>query len=96
MEFKAIIHAVRETEITHYTCMAHQVNRAARYSSGTGDFAVNQNEELGKVLRKLHEINARVYRNEQRLKILFKVQEEKRRYVFDVGFFVIFHQLSRL
>ncbi len=81
MEFRAIVAEVRETDIRHYTCFAHQVNRSAKYASGTGDFKENKNEELSTVLVKMHEINARVYRNEQRLKVLFRIQEEKNRQV---------------
>jgi hypothetical protein len=78
-EFKAIVAVTRENHITHYTCMAHQVNRAARYASGSGDFVNNANVELSAVLKKMHEINARVYRSESRLKVLFKVQQERGR-----------------
>lgn len=81
MEFRSITSAVRAIEIRHYTCLAHQVNRSAKYSSGTGDFKHNANERLSRVLNKMHEINGRVYRSEKRLKVLFAVQKEKGRKV---------------
>jgi hypothetical protein len=79
MEFQAMMDAVKTDSIRHYTCYAHQVNRAAKFGSGTGDFVVNENQELSAVLKKLHEINGRVYRSEARLKVLFAVQAEKKR-----------------
>ena len=79
MEFMAITSAARETDIRTYVCLVHQVNRSAKWASGTGDFRENQNLDLSNVLKKLHEINARVYRNESRLKVLFKVQKDKHR-----------------
>lgn len=79
MEFQAMMDATKSSSIRHYTCYAHQVNRAAKLSSGTGDFVVNENKELSDVLKKLHEINGRVYRSEARLKILFAVQAKKNR-----------------
>jgi hypothetical protein len=81
MEFQYMMDAVKASSIRHYTCYAHQVNRAAKYASGTGDFKEQRNIELYKVLKKLHEINGRIYRNEKRLKILFAVQTKKKRYV---------------
>jgi hypothetical protein len=81
MEFQAMTDATKADSIRHYTCYAHQVNRAARYASGTGDFKQNNNEELGNVIKKLHEINAPVFRSETRLKVLFQVQKDKERYV---------------
>lgn len=81
MEFQAITSCLKEERnIRHYVCMAHQVNRSAKYASGTGDFRENANEELSSVLKKMHEINGRVYRSETRLKVLFAVQKEKNRY----------------
>jgi hypothetical protein len=68
-----------DRDIRHYVCMAHQVNRSAKYASGTGDFRFNQNPELGALLKKMHEINGRIYRSETRLKVLFAVQKEKNR-----------------
>ena len=79
MEFQAMTNAVKKEKIRHYTCYAHQVNRSAKYASGTGDFKTPANVELAKVLKKLHEINGRVYRNEARLKVLFAVQVKKNR-----------------
>ena len=81
LEFQQRIRDRRSTDIEHYTCMAHQVNRSAKFSSGTGDFAYNANEKLSSVIRKMHEINGRVFRNEGRLKVLYQVQKEKNRYV---------------
>jgi hypothetical protein len=81
MEFRAISSTMRETEISHYVCYAHQVNRAAKFASGTGDFVKNENEELSRVLKKMHDINGWIFRNETRLKILFAVQKEHNRYV---------------
>lgn len=79
--FEAVTDAVRESSISHYTCLAHQVNRAAKFATGTGDFKSNENLELSEVIRKMHEINGRIYRNEKRLKVLFQVQKERNRYV---------------
>lgn len=79
MEFQAITSEVRQTAIRHYVCFAHQVNRSAKYASGTGDFSVNQNEELSSVLQKTHDINGRIFRNETRLKVLFAIQRERNR-----------------
>jgi hypothetical protein len=53
------------------------VNKAANYASGTGDFVQNNNAELGKVTKKMHKINASVYRSETRLKVLFQVQKTR-------------------
>ena len=78
-EFQLIASAAKESDIAHYTCLAHQVNRAARWASGMGDFKENRNEELSLVLRKMHEINGRIYRNEKRLKVLYAVQQERKR-----------------
>jgi hypothetical protein len=77
--YKAITESLRETEIEHYTCFAHQVNRSAKFASGTGDFKDNANEELSAVIQKLHEINGRIYRNEGRLQVLYGVQNERGR-----------------
>jgi hypothetical protein len=52
MEFQAMTDATKADSIRHYTCYAHQVNRAAKYASGTGDFVQNNNAELGKVTKK--------------------------------------------
>jgi hypothetical protein len=79
MEFQAMTDAVKASSIRHYTCLAHQVNRSAKYASGTGDFKIPANTELAKVMKKMHEINGRVYRNETRLKVLFAVQTKKNR-----------------
>jgi hypothetical protein len=82
LEFQASTSYLKESrEIFHYICMAHQVNRSARYASGTGDFRMNKNIELSTVLKKMHEINGRIYRNETRLKVLFDVQKGQNRYV---------------
>ena len=81
MEFNAIIAAARQDDITHYICMAHQVNRAAKWASGTGGYTKNMNEELSQTLEKMHEINGKIYRNEKRLKVLYDVQRQKKRYV---------------
>jgi hypothetical protein len=84
MEFQAITSKLKEDgDIRHYVCMAHQVNRSAKYASGTGDFRLNRNEELSSVLKKMHEINGRVYRSETRLKVLFQVQKANKRYVLN-------------
>jgi hypothetical protein len=88
--FTAVAGAVRETPIQTYVCLAHQVNRSARYASGTGDFRRNINEDLSAVLKKMHEINGRIYRNETRLKILFQVQKDKNRYASVYGFVLAF------
>jgi hypothetical protein len=77
MEFQAMTDAVKASSIHHYTCFAHQVNRSAKYASGTGYFKTPANTELAKVMKKMHEINGRVYRNETRLKVLFAVQTKK-------------------
>jgi hypothetical protein len=71
--------AVKADSIRHYTCYAHQVNRSARYASGTRDFKDTDNVELAEVLKKMHEINAHVYRSETRLKVLFQVQKQRER-----------------
>jgi hypothetical protein len=81
MEFQAMTDALKADSIRHYTCYAHQVNRSAKYASGTEDFKENKNVELAKVLKKMHKINARVYRSETRLKVLFEVQKQRERYV---------------
>jgi hypothetical protein len=73
MEFQAMMDATKSSSIRHYTCYAHQVNRSAKFASGTGDFVANENRELSDVLKKLHEINGRFFRSEARLKILFAV-----------------------
>ena len=86
--FSAGVGENRPTAIRTYVCLAHQINRSARYASGMGDFRVNQNEDLSDVWRKMHEINGRVYRNETRLKVLFQVQKDKNRYVCVSLFFV--------
>ena len=77
--FKAVTAYMRETDIQHFTCFAHQVNRSARFASGTGDFVMSQNENLAFVLRKLHDINSRIYRNEKRLQVLYDVQQQRNR-----------------
>jgi hypothetical protein len=64
MEFKAMTNAVKDSSIRHYTCYAQKVNRSAKYALGTGDFKSPANIELAKVLKKLHEINSRVFCNE--------------------------------
>ena len=74
MEFKAVTDYMRETSVQHFTCFAHQVNRSARFASGTGDFIRSENEDLAFVLKKLHDINSRIFRNEKRLKVLYDVQ----------------------
>ena len=77
--FEEITRHMRSSLMAHYICMAHQVNRAAKFASGTGDFKENANEELSAVLRKMHDINGRIFRNEERLKVLYKVQKERNR-----------------
>jgi hypothetical protein len=81
INFWAMTDATKADSIRHYTCYAHQVNRAAKYALGTGDFVQNNNAELGKVIKKMHKINARVYRSETCLKVLFQVQKDKEWYV---------------
>jgi hypothetical protein len=77
MEFQAMTDAVKASSICHCTCFAHQVNRSAKYASGTGDFKTPANTELAKVMKKLHKINGHVYRNKTRSKVLFAVQTKK-------------------
>ena len=79
MEYKAILAAMKAKDITHYTCYAHQVNRSAKFASGTGDYVENSNVELSVVLKKMHEINSRIFRNESRLKVLYQVQKDRNR-----------------
>jgi hypothetical protein len=80
LEFQALTSELKQDrEMRHYVCMAHQVNRSAKYASGTGNFSVNKNEELSAVLRKMHDINGRIFRSETCLKVLFQVQKEKKR-----------------
>jgi hypothetical protein len=79
MEFQAMTNVVKESSIRHYTCFAHQVNRSAKFASGTGDFKNQANLELAKVLKKMHEINGRIHRSETRLKVLFGVQTKRKR-----------------
>jgi hypothetical protein len=63
------------------------VNRSAKYTFlGTGDFCRNKNEELLAVLKKMHEINGRVYCSETQLKVLF--EEEKKGHVLLSSCFV--------
>jgi hAT family C-terminal dimerisation region len=81
LEFRAITDYLREHSISHYVCFAHQVNRSARYASGTGDFVENPNEDLSGVLNKMHEINSRITRSEKRLRILYEEQRRKNRKV---------------
>jgi hypothetical protein len=77
LEFQAMTDATKADSIWHYTCYAHQINQAAKYASGTGDFKDNKNVKLGNVIKKLHKINACVYCSETRLQLLFKVQKDK-------------------
>jgi hypothetical protein len=78
LEFQGITSGLKETRnISHSVYMAHKVNRSAKYASGTGDFCINQNPELAAILKKMHEINGRIYRSKARLNILFQVQREK-------------------
>jgi hypothetical protein len=80
LEFQGITLGLKETRnISHYICMAHQVNWLAKYASGTGDFRINQNPELAAILKKMHEINGRIYCSKACLKVLFQVQQEKNR-----------------
>jgi hypothetical protein len=72
MEFQAMINAIKASSIRHYTCYARQVNRSAKFASGTGDFKHQANPELAKVLKKLHEINGRIYRSKTRYYLEFK------------------------
>jgi hypothetical protein len=81
MEFQAMKDATKPDSIQHYTCYAHHVNRVAKYASGTGDSVQNNNAELGKVIKKMHKINACVYCSETCLKVLFQVQKDKEQYV---------------
>jgi hypothetical protein len=68
VDFQAITFKLKkDSNIWHYVCMAHQVNRSAKYASGTGDFCINKNEELLAVLKKMHEINGRIYCSKTRL-----------------------------
>jgi hypothetical protein len=76
--------AIKSSSIRHYTCYAHQVNRSAKFASGTGDFVTNNNKDLSVVLKKLHEINGHVFCSEACLKILFAVQTKKNRLVLIV------------
>jgi hypothetical protein len=78
LEFQGITLGLKETSnISHYICMAHQVNRSVKYASGTRDFRINQNPELAAILKKMHDINCRIYCTEAGLKVLFQVQQEK-------------------
>jgi hypothetical protein len=96
MEFQAITDAVRQTHIRHYVCLAHQVNRSAKFASGTGGFKVNRNEVLSSVLQKTHNINGRIFRNENRLKVLYAVQKDKNRSVYCVVIFLCTALLSSI
>jgi hypothetical protein len=77
MEFQAMTDATEADSIWHYACYAHQVNQAAKYASGTGDFLQNNNAELGEVIKETHKINVRVYCSETCLKVLFQVRKDK-------------------
>lgn len=77
--YQAVTNYMRETSVQHYVCFAHQVNRSARFAAGTGDFKVSNNETLAFVLKKLHDINSRIFRNEKRLKVFFDVQRRRNR-----------------
>jgi hypothetical protein len=75
VEFLANTSKLKEDcNIWHSICMAHQVNRSAKYALGSGDLCINKNEELLAVLKKMHEINGRIYCSETRLEVLFEVQ----------------------
>ena len=60
-------------------CVAHQNQRSAGMASGTADFVVNENEELGALLKKSHEIQERTHRNNNRMKEYVAVAERKGR-----------------
>ncbi|MDB4430486.1 hypothetical protein N9140_00850, partial [bacterium] len=60
-------------------CVAHQNQRSAGMASGTADFVVNDNEELGALLKKSHEIQERTHRNNNRMKEYVAVAERKGR-----------------
>jgi hypothetical protein len=84
MEFQSMMDAIKSSLICHYTCYAHQVNRLAKFASGTGDFVTNNNKDLSIVLKKLHEINGRVFCSKACLKVLFAIQAKKNRLVLTV------------
>ena len=60
-------------------CVAHQNQRSAGKASGTADFVVNENAELGALLKKSHEIQERTHRNTQRMKEYVGVAARKDR-----------------
>jgi hypothetical protein len=62
-----------------HQCLAHQNNRSAKFSAGTGDFKVCSNPELRAVLMKAHNIIARVHRSPYRIKVVRDVQKARKR-----------------
>lgn len=60
-------------------CFAHQNERSGGFASGTIEFAVNPNAELGEHLNKNHKIQTRMNRSGKRLGVYRDIQETKGR-----------------
>ena len=62
-------------------CGAHQNERSDGYASGVLKFAdnPNDNEDLGDILKKNHDIQVRIPRNPGRMKIYREIQTQKAR-----------------
>lgn len=77
-EFEVLTRPERPNEVDFNVCLAHQNERSGGMASGTIKNA-ESNYELGAELKKNHEIQVRIGRAPNRMKVLREVQEKKGR-----------------
>lgn len=78
-EYEALARTSRPNNVDVDICVSHQNQRSGGLASGTLDFAVPQNQELGDVLNKNHHIQTHVSRAPVRMTAYKAVQKKKRR-----------------
>lgn len=79
-EFEVVARDEGRTKAADFNiCFAHQNERSGGFASGTIEFAVNPNAELGEHLNKNHKIQTRMNRSGKRLGVYRDIQETKGR-----------------
>lgn len=78
-EYEALTRTRRSNTVEIGICLAHQIQRSGGLASGTIDFAEPENEELGEVLNKSHQVQVHLNRAPNRMTEYKKVQEKRQR-----------------
>ena len=78
-EYEALARTSRPNNVDVDICISHQNQRSGGLASGTLDFAVPENQELGDLLNKNHLIQTFISRSTGRMATYKGVQRKKRR-----------------